>query len=162
MLWWYNSMVGSMFFFKQKTAYELRISDWSSDVCSSDLLGAMFAGYLFHDGFIGHHWKEFWGEAILVLDDHKALENMHHVPFLVMIAPLVVGLVGIAVAWYAYIRDPDLPRRAAKQQVVLYQFLLNKWYLPRSTTSFSSARRCGTAACCGRRDRQSTSLNSSH
>src|SRR3546814_8352983 len=26
-----------MFFFKQKTAYELRISDWSSDVCSSDL-----------------------------------------------------------------------------------------------------------------------------
>src|SRR3546814_9222440 len=26
-----------MFFFKQKTAYEMRISDWSSDVCSSDL-----------------------------------------------------------------------------------------------------------------------------
>src|SRR3546814_1501318 len=28
------------FFFKQKTAYEMRISDWSSDVCSSDLLKA--------------------------------------------------------------------------------------------------------------------------
>src|SRR3546814_3329001 len=28
------------FFFKQKTAYELRISDWSSDVCSSDLVPA--------------------------------------------------------------------------------------------------------------------------
>src|SRR3546814_2040092 len=28
------------FFFKQKTAYEMRISDWSSDVCSSDLVGA--------------------------------------------------------------------------------------------------------------------------
>src|SRR3546814_2686789 len=28
-----------VFFFKQKTAYEMRISDWSSDVCSSDLLG---------------------------------------------------------------------------------------------------------------------------
>src|SRR3546814_6129843 len=28
------------FFFKQKTAYEMRISDWSSDVCSSDLQGA--------------------------------------------------------------------------------------------------------------------------
>src|SRR3546814_9556195 len=27
------------FFFKQKTAYEMRISDWSSDVCSSDLKG---------------------------------------------------------------------------------------------------------------------------
>src|SRR3546814_6476947 len=29
--------VGIVFFFKQKTAYEMRISDWSSDVCSSDL-----------------------------------------------------------------------------------------------------------------------------
>src|SRR3546814_10764534 len=28
-------------FFKQKTAYEMRISDWSSDVCSSDLIGQM-------------------------------------------------------------------------------------------------------------------------
>src|SRR3546814_11566896 len=28
----------TIFFFKQKTAYEMRISDWSSDVCSSDLL----------------------------------------------------------------------------------------------------------------------------
>src|SRR3546814_1253 len=32
-----------IFFFKQKTAYEMRISDWSSDVCSSDLLTA---GYI--------------------------------------------------------------------------------------------------------------------
>src|SRR3546814_10120326 len=30
-----------VFFFKQKTAYEMRISDWSSDVCSSDLLEEM-------------------------------------------------------------------------------------------------------------------------
>src|SRR3546814_9935565 len=33
----------AFFFFKQKTAYEMRISDWSSDVCSSDLGSAMFA-----------------------------------------------------------------------------------------------------------------------
>src|SRR3546814_18302895 len=31
-------MLFFLFFFKQKTAYEMRISDWSSDVCSSDLL----------------------------------------------------------------------------------------------------------------------------
>src|SRR3546814_10798036 len=30
------------FFFKQKTAYEMRISDWSSDVCSSDLVTLAF------------------------------------------------------------------------------------------------------------------------
>src|SRR3546814_2753877 len=32
-----------IFFFKQKTAYEMRISDWSSDVCSSDLRAARTA-----------------------------------------------------------------------------------------------------------------------
>src|SRR3546814_2721214 len=38
----YSSVIGLsyiFFFFKQKTAYEMRISDWSSDVCSSDLAG---------------------------------------------------------------------------------------------------------------------------
>src|SRR3546814_11875927 len=34
----------SVFFFKQKTAYEMRISDWSSDVCSSDLLIPVIGG----------------------------------------------------------------------------------------------------------------------
>src|SRR3546814_4359409 len=36
------------FFFKQKTAYEMRISDWSSDVCSSDLVASM--GVQIHGG----------------------------------------------------------------------------------------------------------------
>src|SRR3546814_7354923 len=34
----YSVCICFFFFFKQKTAYEMRISDWSSDVCSSDLL----------------------------------------------------------------------------------------------------------------------------
>src|SRR3546814_9933286 len=43
-----------IFFFKQKTAYEMRISDWSSDVCSSDLPGdherdVQHAGHLLDD-----------------------------------------------------------------------------------------------------------------
>src|SRR3546814_7844968 len=36
LLLFYELLFG-VFFFKQKTAYEMRISDWSSDVCSSDL-----------------------------------------------------------------------------------------------------------------------------
>src|SRR3546814_19950257 len=40
------------FFFKQKTAYEMRISDWSSDVCSSDLPGDdLVIGHRDHVGF---------------------------------------------------------------------------------------------------------------
>src|SRR3546814_11878930 len=35
-------MLFFFFCFKQKTAYEMRISDWSSDVCSSDLIGVSF------------------------------------------------------------------------------------------------------------------------
>src|SRR3546814_8969175 len=37
-------VVVNFFFFKQKTAYEMRISDWSSDVCSSDLADHVGAG----------------------------------------------------------------------------------------------------------------------
>src|SRR3546814_1125085 len=37
-LFFYSYAFFVFFFFKQKTAYEMRISDWSSDVCSSDLL----------------------------------------------------------------------------------------------------------------------------
>src|SRR3546814_6308172 len=38
---WYVVIVFWFFFFKQKTAYEMRISDWSSDVCSSDLVAEL-------------------------------------------------------------------------------------------------------------------------
>src|SRR3546814_4917852 len=46
-----NAYELKILFFKQKTAYEMRISDWSSDVCSSDLIGvipyySLAAGYL--------------------------------------------------------------------------------------------------------------------
>src|SRR3546814_4831596 len=37
------------FFFKQKTAYDMRISDWSSDVCSSDLIISVSVGWWIYD-----------------------------------------------------------------------------------------------------------------
>src|SRR3546814_10784895 len=36
-MWLCRCVLHHFFFFKQKTAYEMRISDWNSDVCSSDL-----------------------------------------------------------------------------------------------------------------------------
>src|SRR3546814_4993364 len=44
-----------VFFFKQKTAYEMRISDWSSDVCSSDLALQRLLDLGLHDAFRLHH-----------------------------------------------------------------------------------------------------------
>src|SRR3546814_6607190 len=41
-----SSTAMAFFFFKQKTAYEMRISDWSSDVCSSELTSAAPAAFV--------------------------------------------------------------------------------------------------------------------
>src|SRR3546814_6662070 len=61
-------------FFKQKTAYGMRISDWSSDVCSSDLLSlerlVEVAGKVFGGG-------EEEGAAITRLRHRRALEDCH-------------------------------------------------------------------------------------
>src|SRR3546814_3153208 len=60
-----------IFFVKQKTAYEMRISDWSSDVCSSDLRRCRAGrldrrGYEYPIGDILHCWADWprWFSAI--------------------------------------------------------------------------------------------------
>src|SRR3546814_14645273 len=65
------------FFFKQKSAYEMRISDWSSDVCSSDLLAARIAevDHALVGGAVG---GELAFPAILPLRlDRGGLERLH-------------------------------------------------------------------------------------
>src|SRR3546814_20511263 len=57
------------FFFKQKTAYEMRISDWSSDVCSSDLT----------EGLAEHPEQVLGGIIDLLLALAPAQVGMHHV-----------------------------------------------------------------------------------
>src|SRR3546814_3816917 len=56
------------FFFKQKTAYEMRISDWSSDVCSSDLL-AVHAAHVFDAP--GRHHAHAIGAGVRLDDDER-------------------------------------------------------------------------------------------
>src|SRR3546814_6798882 len=51
------------FFFKQKTAYELRISDWSSDVCSSDLWWATPPAATIGRGASATPWRRCWSAA---------------------------------------------------------------------------------------------------
>src|SRR3546814_20414765 len=64
------------FFFKQKTAYEMRISDWSSDVCSSDLfvfLDAYDFDHGKHSELRQSRYKKFLGSEI----DEIACHEMH-------------------------------------------------------------------------------------
>ena len=56
------------------------------------------------------------------------LEEAHHAPFAIRILPLIVGLIGIALAYLMYIVRTDLPARLAAAVPSLYRFLLNKWY----------------------------------
>src|SRR3546814_10219469 len=50
-------LVYFLFFFKQKTAYEMRISDWSSDVCSSDLVAfPLTSGFFSKDQILFQAW----------------------------------------------------------------------------------------------------------
>ena len=92
-------------------------------------LGALFAGVGFHNWFIGHDMAHFWGKAILVLQDNNSIEAAHHhTPAWVKLAPLVVGLIGIALAYIAYMAMPGLPAKAAATFRGVHQFLYNKWY----------------------------------
>src|SRR3546814_1513967 len=61
------------FFFKQKTAYEMRISDWSSDVCSSDLLERDRPGQDVRQPPVvvdPHHLVNLWAAEVAVDDEH--------------------------------------------------------------------------------------------
>ena len=91
-------------------------------------VGAIFAGYIGYEAFVGYKASEFWGNSILILDHHVALENAHRVPIWVKYLPLGVGLVGITLAYVFYIVKTDLPEQLKSAFHNLYQFLYNKWY----------------------------------
>ncbi len=88
--------------------------------------GAVFAGWLGYDMFVGHDQEQFWRGAIKTL--HPTLENAHHVESWVALAPTVVGVAGIFLAYVLYMFVPSLPGMLANTFNGLYRFLLNKWY----------------------------------
>lgn len=91
--------------------------------------GALGAGAMFSSLFIGGSAEGFWAGAIFTLDGNNILEDLHHVPAWVKFSPLVMMSLGFVTAWYFYIRSPETPKTLAKEQELLYKFLLNKWYV---------------------------------
>ncbi|GJE59713.1 NADH-quinone oxidoreductase subunit L [Methylobacterium trifolii] len=90
--------------------------------------GALFAGLIFKDRFIGEGMDAFWGHALAHGPDNHIMHDIHHVPALVSAAPFIMLVAGFVLAFVMYIRRPKLPAALAAQQPVLYRFLLNKWY----------------------------------
>ena len=90
--------------------------------------GAILAGMPFKDVFTGHGVAEFFRGSLTFAAGNSVLEDLHHVPFAVAMAPTVMMVIGLAVAWQFYIRRPDIPVALARRHEPLYKFLLNKWY----------------------------------
>jgi len=90
--------------------------------------GSILAGYPFKDLFTGPGVATFFRGSLTFGSGNHILEEMHHVPYWVAMAPTVMLALGFMVAWQFYIRKPELPAELARQHEPLYKFLLNKWY----------------------------------
>jgi NADH-quinone oxidoreductase subunit L len=90
--------------------------------------GSIMAGLPFKEIFAGHGVEGFFRESLAFAKSNTVLEDMHHVPLQIGMLPTVMMAVGFVVAWYFYIRRPDIPVELARTQEPLYKFLLNKWY----------------------------------
>ncbi len=91
-------------------------------------VGALAAGYVFHDYFIGKGYAEFWRGALFTLPDNKILDEAHHVPGWVVASPTVAMAAGFLVAWLAYVARPGIPAWTMRTFKPIHAFLANKWY----------------------------------
>ncbi len=90
--------------------------------------GSFLAGLPFFDIFAGHGVEEFFRESLKFGPGNNILEAMHETGSLMSQMPTVLMAIGFVVAYYFYIRRPDVPVELARQHQALYRFLLNKWY----------------------------------
>jgi len=87
-------------------------------------IGAVLAGQLFAPTFLDD--AAFWGSSIFY--NEPLIHAMHGVPYLVRYAAFIVMVIGLFVAWLAYIKDTSIPGKTAEQLGPIYRFLYNKWY----------------------------------
>jgi len=90
-------------------------------------VGAVAAGFVFKDQFIGHHQVEFWRGAIFNGPANHVMEH-HEAPTWVVLAPLVASVLGLLVAAYVYLLKEGLGARLAARGGPLYTFFYNKWF----------------------------------
>ncbi len=91
-------------------------------------IGAIAAGFVFKEAFIGHNYESFWKTALFTGKDNHIIHDFHKVPKWVVWSPFVAMVLGFAGAFYCYVLRPHVPGEIAKRHEFLYRFLLNKWY----------------------------------
>ncbi|MGP8025336.1 MAG: NADH-quinone oxidoreductase subunit L [Acidocella sp.] len=90
-------------------------------------VGAVGAGYLLKNNFIGGNYIHFWGSSIDVTAN-SPMGMLESLPAWAAAAPLAIGIAGFAVAFVFYVLAPAIPGALSQQFGWLYRFLLNKWY----------------------------------
>ncbi|HEX9323697.1 MAG TPA: NADH-quinone oxidoreductase subunit L [Xanthobacteraceae bacterium] len=85
-------------------------------------LGSIVTGFAFDSVFAGRGAEGFFRESL------KLSHEGGHAPWFIAVLPTLMMAAGFLVAWQFYVRRPDLPAELARQQPLLYRFLLNKWY----------------------------------
>ena len=70
----------------------------------------------------------FWHDAIYVRADNDTIEAAHHVPFWVKQLPLVMGFLGIMLAYFLYIACTDIPAKISERGKALHILFRNKWF----------------------------------
>ena len=90
-------------------------------------LGALLAGQLFHNIFVGAETAPNFWRGTVAFSEHLA-HAAHESPEWVKLTPTVVMLVGLLIAWNNYIRTPEAPLRFVQQFPSVYNFVSNKWY----------------------------------
>ncbi|MDG5747496.1 NADH-quinone oxidoreductase subunit L [Qipengyuania sp. XHP0207] len=87
-------------------------------------IGAVFAGFVFKDAFIDG--ADFWDGSIYF--NENLIYALHNVPYWVKLTATFVMLIGLGIAWLAYIKDTSIPAKGAEQLGPIYRFFYNKWY----------------------------------
>jgi NADH-quinone oxidoreductase subunit L len=91
-------------------------------------LGSLTVGWLFVSLFTGEGSLGFFRESLKYAPGNTVIEDMEHLPLEIALAPTAMMIIGFLVAYLFYIRRPDIPKALARDQKLLYEFLLNKWY----------------------------------
>ncbi|MEC8643055.1 MAG: NADH-quinone oxidoreductase subunit L [Pseudomonadota bacterium] len=91
-------------------------------------VGAVFSGWLGYELFVGSGMDRFWGDSILILPIHTAMEHAHHVPTWVKLLPVVLATSGVVLAVLCYSVWTGLPAAVARTFRPIHAFFFNKWY----------------------------------
>ncbi len=92
-------------------------------------VGAIFSGGVFDRMFIGEGRDAFWRGAIFTSAHNTTLAHIDQLPLWAAQAPLVLSLLGLAVAAYYYLLHPAYAKAIADNNGILYRFVYNKWYV---------------------------------